>query len=147
MDEAAVARWLDDYVAAWRTYDEIGISTLFSEDAVYRFHPWDDGDSVRGREAIVSNWLEEPDAPGTWSAEYQPWLVGGDRAVAAGVTRYLAEDGADGEKVAREYHNVFLLRSTPTGAAPSSPSCTCPARGKNSVQNDASSAGRSGRVR
>ena len=72
MDEAAVARWLDDYVAAWRTYDEIGISTLFSEDAVYRFHPWDDGDSVRGREAIVSNWLEEPDAPGTWSAEIVP---------------------------------------------------------------------------
>jgi ketosteroid isomerase-like protein len=111
VDEAAVAKWLDEYVAAWQTYDAAGIGSLFSEDAVYRFHPWDDGDdAVRGREAIVSNWLDEPDAPGTWSAEYAPWLVDGDRAVATGVTRYLAEEGVDGEQVEREYHNVFLLR-------------------------------------
>ena len=110
VDPAAVAQWLDDYVAAWQTYDVAGIGSLFSKDAVYRFHPWDDGDdAVRGREAIVSNWLEGPDAQGTWSAEYAPWLVDGDRAVATGVTRYLAEKGADG-KVEREYHNVFLLR-------------------------------------
>ena len=81
VDEAAVAQWLDDYVAAWQTYDAAGIGSLFSEDAVYRFHPWADGDdSVRGREAIVSNWLEEPDAPGRgaprtsrgWSPETMP---------------------------------------------------------------------------
>ena len=35
-----------------------------------------------------------------------PWLVAGDRAVAVGVSRYLADDG---ESVEREYHNVFLL--------------------------------------
>ena len=111
MDEAAVAKWLDEYVAAWQTYDAAGIGSLFSEDAVYRFHPWDEGDdAVRGREAIVSNWLEEPDAPGTWSAAYEPWLVDGDRAVATGVTRYPAQEGDDGEKVEREYHNVFLCR-------------------------------------
>ena len=111
VDEPAVAQWLDDYVAAWQTYDAARIGVLFSEDAVYRFHPWEDGDdAVRGREAIVSNWLEEPDAPGTWSAKYEPWLVDGDRAVATGITRYLAEEGDDGAKVEREYHNVFLLR-------------------------------------
>ena len=111
MDEAAVAQWLDDYVAAWQTYDADAIGSLFSDDAVYRFHPWDEGDdAVRGREAIVANWLEEPDAPGTWSAAYEPWLVAGDRAVATGVTRYLAEEGDDGGTVEREYHNVFLLR-------------------------------------
>lgn len=113
MDEAAVARWLDEYVAAWQTYDEARIGALFSEDAVYRYHPWDEGDDVvRGRTAIVASWLEEPDAPGTWSAEYRPWLVAGDRAVATGVSRYLAddEDEPDGGTVEREYHNVFLLR-------------------------------------
>lgn len=111
MDEAAVAKWLDDYVTAWRTYDRDAIGSLFSDDAVYRFHPWDEGDdAVRGREAIVANWLEEPDAAGTWSAAYEPWLVAGDRAVATGVTRYLAEEGEDGATVEREYYNVFLLR-------------------------------------
>ena len=102
-----MAHWLTNYVDAWRTYDEAAIGALFSEDAVYRFHPWDEGDeTVRGREAIVSNWLEEPDAADSWTAEYRPWAVDGDRVVAVGTTRYLAEDR---ERVEREFHNVFLL--------------------------------------
>ena len=107
MDEAAAAHWLTNYVDAWRTYDVAAIGALFSEDAVYRFHPWDAGEeAVRGREAIVSNWLEEPDATDSWTAEYRPWAIDGDRVVAVGTTRYLAEDrGA----VESEYHNVFLL--------------------------------------
>jgi len=108
MDDAKVAQWLTSYVEAWRTYDAAAIGALFSEDVVYRYHPWDENDEVvRGREAIVSNWLEEPDATGSWSAEYRPWAVDGDRAVAVGATRYLTEDG---EAVEREFHNVFLLR-------------------------------------
>lgn len=107
MDDAAVAQWLDDYVAAWRTYDPGAIGALFADDAVYRFHPWDEGaEVVHGREAIVANWLEEPDAPGSWSAEYAPWLVAGDRAVATGVSRYVSSDGT----LENEFHNVFLLR-------------------------------------
>jgi len=31
--------WLDDYVAAWRSYDPEAIGALFSEDAEYRYHP------------------------------------------------------------------------------------------------------------
>ena len=70
MDEAGVARWLDDYVAAWRSYDAAAIGALFSDDAVYRWHPWDEGDeATHGREAIVASWLETPDAPGSWDAE------------------------------------------------------------------------------
>jgi ketosteroid isomerase-like protein len=107
VDDATVAHWLTNYVDAWRTYDVAAIGALFSEDAVYRFHPWDEGDeTVRGREAIVSNWLEEPDATGSWTAEYRPWAIDGDRVVAVGTTRYLTEDR---EAVAREYRNVFLL--------------------------------------
>ena len=107
MDDATVAQWLTRYVDAWRTYDRAAIGALFSEDAVYRFHPWDEGEeAVRGREAIVSNWLEEPDATDSWTAEYRPWAVAGDRVVAVGTTRYLAEDR---EAVEREYRNVFLL--------------------------------------
>jgi ketosteroid isomerase-like protein len=107
MDEAGVARWLADYVAAWRSYDREAIGELFGEDAVYRWHPWDeDEDVARGREAIVASWLEDQDAPGSWEAEYRPWTVDGSRAVAVGVSRYLAADDAP-EVV---FHNVFLLR-------------------------------------
>ena len=84
------------------------IGGLFSEDARYRYHPWDEGDdAVEGRAAIVASWLEERDEPGSWKAEYRPWAIDGDRAVAAGVSRYFA---ADGKTVEREYHNVFLCR-------------------------------------
>ncbi len=106
MDHAAFQRRLDDYIDAWKSYDEAAIGGLFSENATYRYHPWDE-DSVVGRAAIVANWLEERDDPGSWSAEYRPWAIEGDRAVAAGISRYL---GADGDTVEREYHNVFLCR-------------------------------------
>ena len=107
MDDAAATHWLTSYVEAWRRYDEAAIGALFTEDAVYRFHPWDEGDeTVRGRDAIVLNWLEEPDAADSWTAEYRPWAVAGDRIVAVGTTRYLSE-GPEG--VEREFHNVFLL--------------------------------------
>lgn len=103
-----MAQWLERYVDAWRTYEATAIAALFSEDAVYRYHPWAENEEVvRGRETIVSNWLEEPDATGSWTAEYRPWAVEGDRAVAIGATRYLTEDRED---VEREFHNVFLLR-------------------------------------
>lgn len=103
MDEATFQRWLDDYVAAWRTYDRDAIGALWSDDAAYRYHPWDE--PVSGRDAIVADWLEEPDVGGSWSAEYRPWVLQGDRGVALGVSRYLASDGSTLE---RQYHNVFL---------------------------------------
>lgn len=108
MDEAGVARWLTSYIEAWKSYDPVAIGKLFSEDALYRYHPWEDPtpSQVRGRDAIVASWLDDQDSPGSWTAEYRPWLVHDDRAVAVGVSRYLA---ADGKTVEREYHNVFLL--------------------------------------
>ena len=106
MDRAAVQAWLDAYVEAWRTYDRDAIAALFSEAASYHYDPWDRG--VHGREAIVEDWLREPDAPGTWEASYRPLAVDGDLAVAVGRTRY-QEDEARGREP-REYANVYSIR-------------------------------------
>lgn len=97
MTHEEVQTWIDAYVDAWRTYDPDAIGDLFAEEATYSYHPWDEGDEVvRGREAIVENWLEERDEPenepGTWEARYHPLVVGGNRAVARGTTSY-----ADGD--------------------------------------------------
>ncbi|HXG39554.1 MAG TPA: nuclear transport factor 2 family protein [Candidatus Limnocylindrales bacterium] len=112
MDRRAVAAWLERYVEAWRTYDPERIGELFAPDARYRYAPYDeDEDVVRGRDAIVANWLAPGgdeaarDAPGTWEARYEPWAVEGDRAVVVGETHYRATR----EAPARTYHNVFLL--------------------------------------
>ena len=54
--------WLDRYVAAWSSYDPVAIGELFAEEAEYRYHPWDE--PVKGREAIVQNWVSDKDEPG-----------------------------------------------------------------------------------
>ena len=99
MTAADVQRWLDAYVAAWRTYDRDAIAALFSADASYAYHPYDE--PLRGRDAIVANWLDEPDDPGSWEASYRPLMLDGDRAVATGESRY-----ADGEV----FSNLWVLR-------------------------------------
>lgn len=109
MTPDALQEWLDVYVAAWRSYDPDAIGALFTDTASYAYHPWDTGDEiVRGREAIVANWLEEQDEPGSWEAAFRPGPVDGNRAVAVGVVRY-----ADG----RTYDNLFQLRFEGGGCA------------------------------
>ena len=70
--------WLDRYIAAWSSYDETAIGDLFAEDAEYRYHPW--ADPVVGRAAIVADWLEDKDEPGSWAAHYDVWSFDGERA-------------------------------------------------------------------
>jgi hypothetical protein len=104
-----VQRWLDGYVEAWRTYDPGAIGALFAPDATYRYHPWDD--PVTGRDAIVADWRDGQDAPGSWTARYEPYAVEGDRAVAVGETRYLEPDGS----LRTVYHNLWTLAFDPDG--------------------------------
>ena len=105
-----VARWLDRYVEAWRSYDRDAIRALFTADATYRYHPW--GDPVTGADAIADDWLDAQDAPGSWEAHYEPFAVDGDRAVATGTSDY----AADGDTPARRFHNAFLLEFDGSGA-------------------------------
>lgn len=107
MDHHGVQQWLDRYVAAWRANEPEPIAALFSEDAVYRYRPYaDEEQTIRGRDAIVAAWLEEPDAPDAWDARYEPYAVEEDRAVATGWSRYLATD----EQPERVFYNCYLLR-------------------------------------
>lgn len=112
MDTTTVQDWLDRYVAAWRANERAPIEALFTEDALYSYRPWDSGEhAIRGRDAIVDSWLEEPDQPNAWDAHYEPYAVEGDRAVAVGWSRY----AASGDEPERTYHNAYLLRFAPDG--------------------------------
>ena len=51
MNQSDVQGWLNRYVEAWRSNDRAVIESLFTEDAVYSYRPWDsDEQTVRGRE-------------------------------------------------------------------------------------------------
>jgi hypothetical protein len=111
MNHDDVQAWLDRYVKCWETYDEAEIGDLFSEDAEYRYQPW--GDAIRGRAAIVKDWVApggnpaQADAAGTFAAAYAPYAIDGDVAVAVGTTKYWKD--ASRAEVVRAYHNVYLL--------------------------------------
>jgi len=100
VDHAGFQAWLNRYVAAWRSGSRDDIGALFSEDVVYSYRPY--STPVRGRDAVVADWLRDPDEPGTWAAEYRPVAVDGDTAVSVGESRYPAEG--------RTFSNVFVCR-------------------------------------
>jgi uncharacterized protein (TIGR02246 family) len=112
-----VQAWLDRYIAAWASYDPVTVGDLFTDDAVYRFHPSDEG--FVGREAIVRAWLEPSgeasarDEPGTWEAGYEPFTVDRDRAVAFGWSRYYTD--ASKSTVQDMWDNVYFLEFGPDG--------------------------------
>jgi hypothetical protein len=118
MDRADVERWLDDYVAAWKSYDRDQIAGLFTEDVEYRYHPYDK--PVRGRDSVVAAWREEGEFPGAsgrdeegiYDGSYRAVAVDGDVAVAVGTSTY--SDGPGGP-VAEVYENCFLLRFAADG--------------------------------
>ena len=113
MDRTAAQAWLDRYVAAWLSYDADDIASLFTEDVLYRYHPYDD--PIVGREAVVASWLGEAnsdgastrDAPGTYAAQYEPVAVDGEIVVATGTSSY--RERLDGP-IVRVYHNCFVMR-------------------------------------
>ena len=105
MDRAAVADWLAAYMHAWETYSPDAIGDLFTEDATYSFHPYDE--PVVGRKAIVESWLKDPDAPGTFEATYRPIAVDGDVAVVNGRSRYFSD--ASRTQLTKEWDNIFVI--------------------------------------
>jgi ketosteroid isomerase-like protein len=113
MEREQLARWLDAYVEAWKSYDREQIAALFSDDVRYRYHPSDS--PIVGREAVVKSWLGEGGHPnastrdpeGTYDASYAPFAVEGDLAVATGTSTYTREPGGPVDRV---YDNCFVMR-------------------------------------
>ncbi len=112
IDRATVDRWLDDYVAAWKSYDPAAIGALFAADVEYRYHPADE--PIRGRDDVVASWRGEGDfpagsrdAPGTYDAGYRVVAVDGEVAVAVGSSTYAEHPGGSPVET---YDNCFVLR-------------------------------------
>lgn len=119
MNYETAQQWLDDYLAAWVSFDRAAIGALFSDDIAYRYHPYDE--PITGRAAVVASWLGEGeggdgssdvDAPGTFEAQYRPVAVDGSVVVAQGVSSY--RDTPDGP-IMRIYDNCFVMRFDDAG--------------------------------
>ncbi|WP_210478840.1 nuclear transport factor 2 family protein [Naasia sp. SYSU D00948] len=93
-----VTDWMDRYRTAWTTNDPGDIRALFTEDAEYRYNPWDE--PVAGIEAIVDSWLEGRDEPGDWTFEWHPLARDGDTVFVEGRTAY---------RNGRNYRNLWVI--------------------------------------
>ncbi len=105
VDKKSVATWLQAYVQAWKSYDEKAIGELFSENAIYSYHPY--REPIHGRDAIVDLWIKDPDPKGTYDGSYEPIMIEGDRAVAHGRSLYFEEDR---KTLKTEFDNIFVLQ-------------------------------------
>ena len=125
-DATAVQEWLAGYRRAWESNAEADIRALFTDDARYAFHPYDD--PVIGVDAIVADWLENRDEPGDTTFEVRSVHVDGDTAFAHAVTGYMRrgdvyenlwviELGADGR--ARSFVEWYMKRPPVEPAASS----------------------------
>lgn len=112
MTREDVQRWLDRYIEAWRANEPGPIRSLFTDDVVYRWRPYDSYPAAHGIDAVIEAWLGETrDEPEAWVAAYEVYAVDGDRAVATGTSRYHPTD----EQPERVYWNAFLMRFAPDG--------------------------------
>jgi uncharacterized protein (TIGR02246 family) len=100
MDSTAVAAWVDQYIRAWNSNDPADIGRLFASDADYYTGPFDP--PWQGRDAIVRNWLDRQDAPGSTTFRYEVLAATADTSLVRGWTRY--------HDPPREFSNIWLIR-------------------------------------
>lgn len=106
VDRHIVVRWVDRYVAAWRSNDPDDIRSLFTEDARYftapHREPW------TGLDAIVAGWLDRKDEPGTWTFRSEVLGIDGNGAFVRGWTTSETEPDCS---------NLWVITLAPDGRA------------------------------
>ncbi len=101
-----VTEWMDRYRKAWTTNAPEDIRALFTDDAEYRYHPWDEPTS--GVDAIVDSWLDSRDEPGDWTFVWHPIAHDGGTAVIEGRTAY---------RNGKTYRNLWVIELAQDGRA------------------------------
>ena len=119
MEREDVARWLDDYVEAWKTYDPDAIAALFSGGRRVPLSPVRRADSwPRGRGRVVARrgrargcLVAGPE--GTYDASYEPVAIDGDIGRGHGLEHLLREPGRPGGEGLRQLLRDALRRRRP----------------------------------
>ena len=79
LTEAALARWLDAYGAAWEHRDDAAAVCLFTDDADYHWGPFD---ALHGRAQIAARWATATSNQRDIHFEHTPLAIAGDLAFA-----------------------------------------------------------------
>lgn len=108
VDSAVVEKFVNGYLKAWKSNDPEDIRAIFTEDAEYRFAPFEE--PVVGHEDIVTEWLDGRDEPDAWDFEWQPIAIDGDTGIIEARTEYFDE---------QTYRNLWIIEFDSEGRAES----------------------------
>jgi ketosteroid isomerase-like protein len=102
------ADWIEGYKKAWASNAPDDIRALFTDDATYLTSPM--SEPRVGVDAIVAGWIDDADAPGDATFEYEVLSDDGELAFVQGVTEYVAPRS-------QVYLNLWVIRFAADGRA------------------------------
>ena len=74
MNRRQVHDWVDAYARAWRSKDDAAVALLFTEDAVYKSHPF--REPHVGREGVAHYWKTATDDQRELALSFgEPWWM------------------------------------------------------------------------
>jgi len=77
-DMLSIASWIEAYRRAWEDRNDLAVGELFTQDAIYRSHPF--REPLLGREAIRAYWRQATDSLTSVAVEFGRPVTGGSRA-------------------------------------------------------------------
>ncbi|MFN2591196.1 MAG: nuclear transport factor 2 family protein, partial [Actinomycetota bacterium] len=101
MDRESLIRWVEGYRRAWESNDRGDVEALFTPHATYYTEPFRDG--IKGRDAIVADWLNRKDEPGDTEFRYEIRALCDGIGFVRGWAKYFTEPQ-------REYSNLWEVR-------------------------------------
>lgn len=107
MERPAVAQWIADYEAAWRSPGTAVLADLFTDDVTYRMSPWKA--PIEGLDGLARFWERERDSPDeAFDLRSEIVAVDGDTAVARIEVAYTAPSGG-------RWRDLWIMTFAPDG--------------------------------
>jgi uncharacterized protein (TIGR02246 family) len=107
VDRESVARWIEEYEAAWRAPGTEALAGIFTPDATYLQGPYEE--PVTGLPAIARMWEAEREGPD------EAFQMASDIIAVEGATAVVRVEVRYGEPVTEEWRDLWLVRFAADG--------------------------------
>ena len=107
VDRESVARWIEEYEAAWRASGTDALAGIFTPDATYLQGPYEE--PVTGLPAIARMWEAEREGPD------EAFHMASDIIAVDGATAVVRLEVRYGDPVTEEWRDLWLVRFAADG--------------------------------
>ena len=109
MPPMSVQKWLEAYGEAWRSRDAEAAAVLFTEDSIYRSHPF--RIPYHGQDGVRAYWTKATADQRALDLQFGVPVVEGNRVAVEwwAIMRVVEKDGAGGETIGTLPGCLFLI--------------------------------------